>query len=114
LKNRSFGVFILAFVIIIGGIFVANILNNYNYDYLFYNERYYIITNEPVQEDQIANEVGQVKRNISIKPISGNQDWDSNLLTEGTSIYKMKSISEQEALIAKYNDKYQKISPIND
>lgn len=40
---------LLVSVICISGILIGNVLNRYDYNYLVYNDNYYIITNEPVE-----------------------------------------------------------------
>lgn len=65
----------------------------------------YGLSVETVPVDQLAAEIGQIKRFIKLMP---KQNGDSNSVPEGSQLYEIKDVDQQIAIAVKINDKYNK------
>lgn len=85
-KQKMFIVLgLIVFVVLL--VVAARFLSGREYDYLVFEGDYYAVTNEPMEQDELGAQVGEVLNQAPKKIFGGNADFDSNCLPVGTEIY---------------------------
>ena len=75
------------------------------FSYLYFNHRYYYVSNAPATEQDLDEVIEQVQRNIQIQQkeqLSG----DANELAVGTKIYTSKDYTIEQAVIVEDGAQY--------
>lgn len=79
----------LVLVLSIAACWAFSRLRQRQYDYLYYDGTYYIVTHETVPPEQLGEQVGEVSRRTD-RPLWGeSRNLDSNLLPVGTPVYAL-------------------------
>lgn len=70
-----------------------------------WNYTVYGLSVETVLQDSVDKEIGEVKRNMNPMP---EKNGDSNIASEGSKIYKLKNINQQDAIAVDIDGKLYK------
>lgn len=111
MKNRKILLFVSLFILLIIFPLILKYLNSKygNYDYLFVNDHYYIVTGERAEKSDIGEYFFTVKRSKTLSYFRSSENGDSNCLEIGSKIYTLKtaSLSKQyDILIAEKDNCY--------
>ena len=99
---------ILVIVFILGMLLLSQRLKEYNYNYLYINNQYYFVSNTPVEQDELLEQIGEVKRYQGVSIYKNNQNGDSNSLRVGAKIYSINSSPNCKEIAALREDGYRK------
>lgn len=97
-----------AVVFILGMLLLSQMLKKYNYNYLYINNQYYFVSNAPVEQDELLEQIGEVKRYRGISIFKINYNGDSNSLPVGAKIYSINSSPNCKEIAALSEDGYRK------